>query len=144
MIDRYAQEQRIESIDLNCLGKGFAHIATQANVPIVPTFLANQEEMRWNPILWLWNLFRLGRLFAYLVQLDIPIFSSALNLIGTFIWFSVTWIQIPIPAKITLYIGDPVTYDLSRDTIDDVRHFLFAQNDLSDNFYSFFSSRFDE
>ena len=104
------------------IGKGFAHIATAANVPIVPTFLANQEEMRWNPILFFWNLLHLGRLFSFLVQLNIPLISATLYFIGTFIWFSVTWIQIPIPAKITLYIGDPITYDLSHDTIDDVRH----------------------
>lgn len=100
--------------------KGFAHIATEANVPIVPTFLANQEEMRWNPFLYFWNFFGLGRLFSFLVQLNIPIFSHLLNLIGMFIWFSVTWFQIPLPAKITLYIGDPIQYDMSVDTIDDV------------------------
>ena len=42
------------------IGKGFAHVATQSDVPIVPTFMANQEEMRWNPILSLWNLLGLG------------------------------------------------------------------------------------
>lgn len=34
------------------IGKGFVHIATQAQVPIIPTFIANQEEMRWNPFLY--------------------------------------------------------------------------------------------
>jgi hypothetical protein len=90
--------------------------------------MANQEEMRWNPILSLWNLLKLGRVFTYLVQLEIPLFSWLLNWIGMMIWFSMTWIQIPIPAKITLYVGDPVPYDLSRDSIDDVRQspFLFV------------------
>ena len=109
------------SLTASCLGKGFAKIAIEANVPIVPTFLANQEEMRWNPILYFWNLFGLGRIFTYLVQLQIPLFSYLLSYIGMFIWFSVTWFQIPIPAKITLYIGDPVKYDISRVTADDVR-----------------------
>ena len=86
--------------------------------------MANQEEMRWNPILSLWNLFGLGRFFTYLVRSNIPIFSSLLTLIGSMIWFSMTWIQIPIPAKLTLYVGDPVPYDLSRDSIDDVRQSL--------------------
>jgi hypothetical protein len=31
-----------------------------------------------------------------------------------------TWIQIPIPAKLTLYVGDPIPYDLSKDSIDDI------------------------
>ena len=83
--------------------------------------MANQEEMRWNPILSVWNLLQLGRFFTFLVQLNIPIFSSTLSLIGSMIWFSMTWIQIPIPAKITLFVGDPVPYDLARDTIDEVR-----------------------
>ncbi|CAF3622315.1 unnamed protein product [Rotaria sp. Silwood1] len=100
--------------------KGFVHVATQAQVSIVPTFMSNQEEMRWNPILYLWNFFYLGRLFFFIVNLNIPILTSLLKVIGSIIWFSMTWIQIPIPAKLTLYIGDPVEYDLSKDTIDDV------------------------
>jgi len=38
-----------------------------------------------------------------------------------------TWIQIPIPAKLTLYVGDPIEYDLSKDSIDDVSKFDFCK-----------------
>ncbi|UJR13595.1 hypothetical protein I4U23_000608 [Adineta vaga] len=100
--------------------KGFVHVATEAGVPIIPTFMANQEEMRWNPILFLWNLFGLGHLYSYILKLEIPLLTPLLHSIGTIIWFSMTWIQIPIPAQLTLYIGDPVQYDMSKDTIDDV------------------------
>ena len=102
------------------LGQGFAIIATKAEVPIVPLFLENVEEMRWNPFLYLWNLLGLGRLFSYILQLDIPYIGSILVLIASTVWFLVTFIQIPLPAKLTLHIGDPVPYDMSKDLIDDV------------------------
>ncbi|CAF1000975.1 unnamed protein product [Adineta steineri] len=100
--------------------KGFVHVATEAQAPIVPTFLANQEEMRWNPILFFWNLFGLGRLYSSILALNIPIFTPILNTIGEIVWFTMTWIQIPIPAKLTLYIGDPISYDTSKDSIEDI------------------------
>ncbi len=87
--------------------------------------MANQEEMRWNPILYFWNLLGLGHLFFSIVKLNIPILTSLLNSIASIIWFSMTWIQIPIPVKLTLYIGDPISYDLSKDSIDDVSKFVF-------------------
>ncbi|CAF0787427.1 unnamed protein product [Adineta steineri] len=108
--------------------KGFAHIAVQAQVPMVPLFLANVDEMRWNPILWLWNLLGLGRLFSYIRELDIPVLKPFILLLSSTVWFLVTFIQIPIPAKLTLYIGDPVQYDMSKDSIDDIVE--RARNDL--------------
>ena len=111
---------RTSLLFLSTTGKGFVHVATQARVPIVPAFLANQEEMRWNPAQYLWNLFGLGRLFSYIVQLNIPVFTPLLAGIGMGAWFSTTWIQIPMPAKLTLYIGDPVPYDMSKDSIEEV------------------------
>ncbi|CAF0749229.1 unnamed protein product [Adineta ricciae] len=100
--------------------KGFAHVAVDAQVPIVPLFLANVDEMRWNPLLSLWNFLGLGRQFSYVLDLNIPILHSVLLIIGSTVWFLATFIQIPIPAKLTLYIGDPVQYDPSKDSIDDI------------------------
>ena len=82
--------------------------------------MANVDEMRWNPILCLWNYLGLGRLFAHILKLNIPIIGPMLVLLGSTVWFLITFIQIPIPAKLTLYIGDPVRYDMSKDSIDDV------------------------
>jgi hypothetical protein len=107
-------------IRLYFIGKGFANIAIQAQVPIVPLFLANVDEMRWNPILFLWNFFGLGRLFSSILKLNIPFLGPVLLLLSSTLWFLVTFIQIPIPAKLTLYIGEPVQYDMSKDSIDDV------------------------
>lgn len=75
--------------------------------------------MRWNPFLSLWNCLGLGRLFSYVLELDIPILRSILLLMASTVWFLVTFIQIPIPAKLTLYVGDPVSYT-ANDDIDDV------------------------
>jgi len=108
--------------------KGFAHIATEAQVPIVPLFLANVEEMRWNPILCFWNLLRLGRLFSYILKLSSPSTRRTLISFGSTVWFLVTFLQIPIPAKVTLYVGNPVQYDMTKDSIDDVVQ--RAHNDL--------------
>ncbi len=107
-------------VNIYLIGKGFVHVATDAQVPIIPTFMANQEEMRWNPILYFWNYLGLGRLFFSIVNLNLPILTPLLYTIALFVWFSMTWIQIPIPAKLTLYVGDPIPYDLSKDSIDDV------------------------
>ena len=76
--------------------------------------------MRWNPLLSLWNFLGLGRLFSYVLDSNIPILHSVLLFIGSTVWFLATFIQIPIPVKLTLYIGDPVQYDSSKDSIDDV------------------------
>jgi hypothetical protein len=83
--------------------------------------MTNVEEMRWNPILSLWNLLGLGLLFSKILKSNIPFISSMLILLASTVWFLVTFIQIPIPAKLTLYIGNPVQYDLSIDSIDEVR-----------------------
>jgi len=100
--------------------KGFANIAVQAEVPIVPLFLANVDEMRWNPILSLWNLLGLGRLFSYILELNIPFIRPILVLLASTVWFIVTFFQIPMPAKLTLYVGNPVQYDISKDSVNDI------------------------
>jgi hypothetical protein len=76
--------------------------------------------MRWNPILFLWNLLGLGRLFFYVIKLNIPFIGPFLLLLASTLWFTVTFFQMPIPAKLTLFVGDPVQYDMSKDSIDDV------------------------
>ena len=84
--------------------------------------------MRWNPILSLWNFLGLGRLFSSLLELDLPLIRPILLLTASTIWFLVTFIQIPIPAKLTLYIGDPIQYDTSKDSIDDVSYSCFSKD----------------
>jgi len=89
--------------------------------------LANVDEMRWNPILYLWNLLGLGRICSYILQLNISFIGPFLILLASTVWFFVTFFQIPIPAKLTLYVGNPVKYDMSKDSIDDVS-FIFILN----------------
>lgn len=110
------------------IGQGFANIAIEAEVPIVPIFLENVDEMRWNPTLWLWNRLGLGRLFSYILDLNIPYLHHFLISIASSIWFTVTFFQVPIPAKITLHIGNPVQYDKTKDSIDDVSSSFFDIN----------------
>lgn len=86
----------------------------------MPIFLANVEEMRYNPILSLWNFLGLGRVFSPILKSNIPVLGPILVLLASTIWFTVTFFQIPIPAKLTLHIGKPVQYDMSTDSINDV------------------------
>ena len=100
-------------------------------MPIVPLCMTNVDEMRWNPILALWNLLGLGRLFSKILKMNIPTLRPILVLVASTAWFLVTFIQIPIPAKLTLHIGDPVKYDLSKDSVEDVSFILFERKNLT-------------
>jgi len=90
--------------------RGFAKVAIKAGVPILPLFYQNCEEMRWNPVLWLWNKIHYGsRIYDYIVALNIPYISAIVKLIAEFLWFFVaTFFSIPMPAKVTAYVGDPI------------------------------------
>ncbi|CAF1586317.1 unnamed protein product, partial [Didymodactylos carnosus] len=99
--------------------KGFALIAMKAGCPIIPCFLQNQEEMRFNPIFWFGNLLHIGRLYSYIMLFNIPYIMPLVCNICQTLWFCCTWFQFPIPVKLTLHIGDPVEYG-ENDTAKDV------------------------
>jgi len=89
--------------------KGFAKVAIRAGVPIVPIFYQNHEEMRFNPIFWLWNQLHGSVPFDFLVNAKIPILSATVKFLGEATWFLLTWVfSIPMPAKVTAYIGNEI------------------------------------
>src|ERR1700738_4179725 len=56
------------NLDWPAKRRGFAKVAIKAGVPILPVFYQNAEEMRWNPILWLWNKTYYGsRIYDYIL-----------------------------------------------------------------------------
>lgn len=91
-----------------------------ADVPIVPIFLENVEEMRWNPFLYLWNLLGLSRYFQFIFTIKNSAMRHVLVLIASTVWFIITFFQCPIPVKLTLHVGKPIFYDKTVDRIEDV------------------------
>lgn len=102
--------------------RGFAKVAIKAGVPILPVFYQNCEEMRFNPFLWLWNKTYYGsRIYDYIVAKRIPVISAAVKLLGEMIWFLIaTFFSIPMPSKVTAYVGDPIEVSDDSD-VDEIR-----------------------
>ena len=61
-----------------------------------------------------------SRVYTAIIKARIPFISAAIKLIAEFVWFTLTWLfSIPIPSKVTAYIGRPI-YTQSNDDIDTV------------------------
>jgi len=110
------------NLDWPAKRRGFAKVAIKAQVPILPVFYQNCEEMRWNPLLWLWNKTYYGsRIYDTTVAARIPYISSIVKVVAEFVWFFVaTFFSIPMPAKVTAYVGDPIECNEDSD-IDEIR-----------------------
>eukprot|EP00928_Gymnodinium_smaydae_P020589 TRINITY_DN17957_c0_g1_i1.p1 TRINITY_DN17957_c0_g1~~TRINITY_DN17957_c0_g1_i1.p1 ORF type:complete len:331 (-),score=61.35 TRINITY_DN17957_c0_g1_i1:243-1145(-) len=90
--------------------RGFAHAAKEAGVPIYPIFTQNAEEMRFNPVFWLGNKLRIGQLRLALERL--PVLGKAIKNVNLGLWFMLSYATaIPVPVKITTFIGDPIETD---------------------------------
>mmetsp|Transcript_59530 Transcript_59530/g.129420 ORF Transcript_59530/g.129420 Transcript_59530/m.129420 type:complete len:214 (+) Transcript_59530:414-1055(+) len=87
--------------------KGFAACALKTGCPIVPSFMRNGEEMKFNPVFWLANMMRLHKLFALGVKL--PLVGRIIYTGGIYIAFCLAWLTaIPVPVQVTTVIGDPI------------------------------------
>jgi len=99
--------------------RGFAHVAIEAGVDIIPIFMQNVEEMRFNPMFYACNKLGITRAFSRVVDMRIPAVSWALKQTGMCIWFVFAWVSLPIPVKVTLHIGKPVKVEQGQ-TADQV------------------------
>eukprot|EP00457_Paulinella_chromatophora_P010865 gb/GEZN01010984.1/.p1 GENE.gb/GEZN01010984.1/~~gb/GEZN01010984.1/.p1 ORF type:complete len:309 (-),score=24.14 gb/GEZN01010984.1/:84-1010(-) len=92
--------------------RGFAFAAKEANVPVVPVVTSNGEEMRWMPLIWIWNRLGLSRAYERLVSRQDP--SSwvhwCLTQLRFLVWWHTCWLSIPIPVKVTVHLGDPIFF----------------------------------
>jgi len=86
--------------------RGYAHVAKDAGVKIYPVFTENVEEMRFNPIFWLANKYKVGKVFDSIVS--IPMIGWVVKQLGMLIWFVLAPLSIPMPVKLTTIIGDPI------------------------------------
>lgn len=99
--------------------RGFAHVAQEAGVDIIPVFLKNVEEMRFNIFFYLANRFGFTHRFQHLVDLRIPAVSWCLKQLGSAVWFSLSFTGIPVPVKVTMFIGKPICVG-TEDSVDEV------------------------
>lgn len=87
--------------------EGFAQVAIDANVPVIPIFMRNAEEMKWNPFFYMANRVGLSQAWSAVSNGKHPI-NRMLKAIGMFVWYTLSWISIPVPVKLTLFIGEPL------------------------------------
>jgi len=99
--------------------RGFAHVAQDAGADIIPVFAQNGEEMRFSPIFYVCNRLGFTRSYQRLVEKQIPGLSWVLKQTGMATWFCLSWIGIPIPVKVTLHVGKPISKSES-DSVDDI------------------------
>lgn len=90
--------------------KGFARVAMEAGVPLVPFFVRNVEESRWNPLHELWHRCHGWVPFEWITRARIPVLSSAAYTFGIVVWFMTAWVAIPVPVRCTTIFGRPVAY----------------------------------
>lgn len=102
--------------------RGFAQVAIDAEVDIIPVFARNVEEMRFNPTFYLCNKLGITRAFQGLVDWLRPRSCSGSKMlfqIGFFLFMCFFSFSIPVPAKVTMLIGSPVKVR-KDDPVDDV------------------------
>jgi len=99
--------------------RGFAHVAQDAGVDIIPMFMKNVEEMRFNFFFFLGNRFGLTHRFQNLVDARIPGVSFVLKQLGFLIWWTLAYTGIPVPVKLTMFVGKPIRVG-KEDSVDDV------------------------
>lgn len=100
--------------------RGYVRIAKEANVPIVPIFIKNVEEMRFNLIFFILNLIGFTRFWNSLMINSSKRVSWLLKQISMFTWYIFSWIAFPVPVKICYVIGNPIIPDYEKESVDDI------------------------
>jgi len=98
--------------------QGFARVAMESGAMLVPFMIRNGEESRWNPITDLFSFLRVYVLYNWIVEQQIPILSRVVYVVGYCLWFSATFIQLPVPVRVTLVFGEAVSYDAQNDSVE--------------------------
>ncbi len=89
---------------------GFAQLAYNNNIPVIPIHGVNVEFMVFSPVIWIANKLYLTKLFNYfhnnIMNLQIYKLVFYIKIIFTTIFGFI--LVIPIPVNIYLYIGNPI------------------------------------
>ena len=113
--------------------RGFAKVAIRAQTPIVPVFYENAEEMRFNPIFFLWNLIHGSVPYDAIVKRKIPYVSGPLQTIAEMIWYTLASLfSIPMPCKVTIHLGEPIEVNADSDVDEVVKESYEALQALID------------
>merc|ERR1712087_991951 len=75
--------------------------------------------MRFNPLFFLGNRSGLTHQHQRIVDMRIPYVSWFMKQVGSAIWFTLAYAGIPIPVKVTMFIGKPIKVAKSA-SVDEV------------------------
>lgn len=101
--------------------RGFVEVAKEARVKIVPALVRNAEEMRFNPVFYLWSLTGLGRHFEVFVnQGEKSAVKRVVKMAGIAAWYIFSWCNIIVPVKLDFVIAPAVNIDYDRDSVDEI------------------------
>eukprot|EP00475_Leptophrys_vorax_P001423 TRINITY_DN1076_c0_g1_i1.p1 TRINITY_DN1076_c0_g1~~TRINITY_DN1076_c0_g1_i1.p1 ORF type:complete len:204 (-),score=46.97 TRINITY_DN1076_c0_g1_i1:166-717(-) len=101
--------------------RGFVKVAREGGrVPILPWFIRNVEEMRFNPFFFVFNYLGLSKLYTEKLMTLPGLPGWIFKQIGMFVWFNLAWVGIPVPVKITYYIGKPIFPDYDKESDDEI------------------------
>jgi 1-acyl-sn-glycerol-3-phosphate acyltransferase len=97
---------------------GFAKIAIERNIEIIPVAGENTEEMVFAPIIYLANLLYITKYYDYLLKIpgSIGLMFFYIKLILTCVFG--TLFVIPIPVPVTLHIGAPLKLNNDESLLD--------------------------
>lgn len=102
--------------------RGFAHVAIDAGADIIPVFIRNVEEMRFNPFFFCWNRAGLSRRYQELIDWLEPrsrFLNSVVRQVGFWAWLTLSFWAVPVPVKLTIIFGEPVSVR-KQDSADNV------------------------
>ena len=97
---------------------GFAKIATNRDIEVIPVAGQNTEEMVFQPFIWLVNLLMITKLYDRLTKLPgkTGLIFFYIKLVCS-VFFGMIFI-IPIPVDVTLHIGTPLKKEKNEDIVD--------------------------
>lgn len=115
--------------------QGFALVALSVGKPvsILPMFSKNAEEMRFNPLHWLWNCFGLADIWWQFLNWVYEVndtLGKVAFVVASFIWYISSYLGIPVPVQVTTFVGKPIRVHPGDDPAEVVDKVKSALEDL--------------
>eukprot|EP00475_Leptophrys_vorax_P040123 TRINITY_DN7394_c0_g2_i1.p1 TRINITY_DN7394_c0_g2~~TRINITY_DN7394_c0_g2_i1.p1 ORF type:complete len:322 (-),score=66.36 TRINITY_DN7394_c0_g2_i1:629-1570(-) len=110
--------------------RGYVEVAKAANVKIYPSLVRNGEEMRFNPLFYLWSQSGLSAIYYHIItpyehsnepeSIKAKDWRKHLKVLGSVFWYLASWFSIVVPCKLEFVIGQPVQCDYSTDSSEEI------------------------
>jgi hypothetical protein len=100
--------------------RGWVKVVREAKVPIIPWCIRNVEEMRFNILFFLFNYFGLSKFYTERLMTLPGVAGWFFKQLGMYVWFTLAWTGIPVPVKLTMYIGKPIVPDWDNENDDQI------------------------